>query len=139
MLAQIAAAAARHAHRTTLSSGQEQAAVSELIEAAASRSDLLAQYAGLAVGFHEGDYDEPLYLRAAQLCISAGADISLIPRWIDEGRRRAGAGAHHRRAAELLRIRAQRVRWSALPRGRDDRRRTVVAVSDIGWQTARLG
>jgi hypothetical protein len=97
-LAQIAGTAARHARRTTLSADQEQAAVGELIEAAAGRGDLLAQYAGLTVGFHEGDYDEALYLRAAQLCIEAGADSSLIPQWIDEGRRRASVVRAERRA-----------------------------------------
>jgi hypothetical protein len=41
--------------------------------------------------------DEGRYLRAAQLCIEAGADTSLIPRWIDVGRQRArGIAAKHR-------------------------------------------
>ena len=31
--------------------------------------------------------DEELYLRAAQLCIDAGADQSQIPRWTREGHR----------------------------------------------------
>jgi hypothetical protein len=60
-----------------------------LAELAAGRSDLLARYAGLAVGVREGGLDEKRYLRAAQLCIDAGADTSLIAHWIDIGRSRA--------------------------------------------------
>jgi hypothetical protein len=38
-------------------------------------------------------------VRAAQLCIEAGADTSLIPHWIDVGRNRAVeiAAKHQRR------------------------------------------
>lgn len=99
-VAQIAGTATRHARWSVLSREQEEAAVGELIEAAAGRGDLLAQYAGLAVGFHEGDYDEARYLRAAQLCINAGADASLIPQWIDEGRRRASIIRAQRKTLE---------------------------------------
>jgi hypothetical protein len=75
------------------------AALAELAELAAGRSDLLARCAGLAVGTHEGDLDEGRYVRAAQLCIEAGADTSLIPHWIDVGRNRAVeiAAKHQRR------------------------------------------
>jgi hypothetical protein len=97
-VAKIAGTAARHARPATLSSEQEQAAIIELGETAAGRSDLLAQYAGLAIGLHEGDYDHACYLRAAQLCIRAGADTSLMPQWITEGQRRAQAiRERHRR------------------------------------------
>ena len=40
------------------------------------------------MGLHEGDSDAPVHLQIAHLCIRAGADIALIPRWIEEGRRR---------------------------------------------------
>lgn len=69
-----------------------------LAELAAGRSDLLARYAGLAVGVHEGELDEERYLRAAQMCIDAGADTSLIPHWIDRGRSRASAVAARQKA-----------------------------------------
>jgi hypothetical protein len=88
-VARIAGIAGRHARRRALTTAQEDAAVAELLEVAAGRGDLLAQYAGLAVGCHEGDPDESRYLLAAQMCINAGADTSLIPQWIEEGRRRA--------------------------------------------------
>jgi hypothetical protein len=45
--------------------------------------------AGIGLGFHEGGLDEPRAKGAAQLLTAAGADESLIPRWIDEGQRRA--------------------------------------------------
>jgi hypothetical protein len=37
---------------------------------------------------HEHDTDAAVHLQIAQLCIKAGADIALIPRWIEEGRHR---------------------------------------------------
>jgi hypothetical protein len=63
--------------------------VAELAEIAAGRGDLLAEVAGVEVGFHEGELDEERRILAAQLCIEAGADTSQVERWIDEGRRRA--------------------------------------------------
>jgi hypothetical protein len=60
-------------------------------QGADGRVGLLAQHAGLAVGFHEQDNDAPIYLQIGQLCIQAGADTALISRWIAEGRRRAAA------------------------------------------------
>lgn len=68
---------------------EEAAALTQLAEVADGRVDLLAEQAGLAIGFHDQDADAPVYLQIAQLCIEAGADTSLISRWIEEGRRRA--------------------------------------------------
>lgn len=88
--ARIAGTASRHASRRGgLTGSARAAAVTELAELAAGRSDLLAQFAGMEVGLHEGDLDEDRRVLAAQLCVEAGADTSQIPRWIDEGRRRA--------------------------------------------------
>jgi hypothetical protein len=89
--AQIAAITRRHARGRPLTDGEETAALEELAEVAAGRADLLAQQAGLALGFHEADADAAVYRQVAQLCIRAGADTALISRWIDEGRRRAAA------------------------------------------------
>jgi hypothetical protein len=47
------------------------------------RADLLAEVAGLTEGFAEGQPDEPLLRRAAQLCRDAGADPGLIPGWVE--------------------------------------------------------
>ena len=61
-----------------------------LSQVAQGRADLLAESAGLAIGANEGGRDETRHLQAAQLCIDAGADLGLIPQWVEEGRRRAG-------------------------------------------------
>jgi hypothetical protein len=74
------------------------AALVELAELAAGRGDLLARRAGLGGGIHKGDLDEDRYLRAAQLCIDAVADTSLIPHWIDVGRASRHASVRHRSA-----------------------------------------
>jgi hypothetical protein len=93
VIAQLAGASRRHARRAALTPDQHHAAVTELADIAAGRGDLLAQCAGLAVGAHAGGPDEALYLRAAQLCIDAGADQSQIPRWTREGHREGAADA----------------------------------------------
>lgn len=46
------------------------------------------------LGASEGRLDEPRARAAAQLCIAAGADESMIPQWIQEGRRRAELRRH---------------------------------------------
>ena len=74
-----------------LSEDEEAAAVAELRELAAGRTDLLAEVAGILIGFHEREMDEPRVKTAARLLIVAGADESLIPQWVEEGRRRAEA------------------------------------------------
>jgi len=81
-------AARRHARWGHLSESETAEAMAELQELAGDRADLLAQVARLLTGFHEGEL-EAKALAAAQLCIEAGADQALIPRWIEEGRRRA--------------------------------------------------
>lgn len=48
----------------------------------------MAEQAGLLLGFYEGDLYEPVKHCADDLLISAGADQSHIPQWIEEGRRR---------------------------------------------------
>jgi hypothetical protein len=53
------------------------------------RPDLLAEEAGIQLGSHESDLDEPRARAMAVLLIAAGAHESLIPQWIEEGRRRA--------------------------------------------------
>jgi hypothetical protein len=81
VLARLTGTSRRHARRPALTPDQHHAAVAELADLAAGRADLLAQCAGLGVGAHAGEPDEALYLRAAQLCIDAGADQSQIPQW----------------------------------------------------------
>jgi hypothetical protein len=98
--AQIAGAAARHA-QAWLTAEQEAAAVAELTEAAAGRADLLAECAGTALGFGEDGQDAARYRQMAELCIAAGADRSLIGRWIAVGRERAAAARARPHAGPL--------------------------------------
>ena len=54
---------------------------------------LLAEEAGVELGFSEGRPDEEISRRAARLLILAGADESAIPAWIEVGRDRARRAA----------------------------------------------
>jgi hypothetical protein len=92
-LAIITGTAVNHARWRPLTPDEEAAAVAELARVAAGRADLLAQAAGLALGFHAGTLEEPRLRQAAGLLVRAGADEALIPAWEAEGRRRAGAAA----------------------------------------------
>lgn len=65
--------------------------MAELREVGGDRPDLLAETAGILIGASEGRLDEPRAKAAAQLRIAADADESLIPRWVEEGRRRVEA------------------------------------------------
>ena len=93
LVAQIQGTAKRHAQWRELNEGEHAAAVGELRELAAGRADLLAHVAGIMEGFSESQLDEPLARQAAQLCRAAGADLDLIPAWIEEGRQRRAAAS----------------------------------------------
>lgn len=88
-MAGLTGAAQRHAGWRELSEPETAEALAELREIAAGRGDLLAETAGTLLGFYEGELGEPRAKIAARLCVQAGADPGLIPRWIEEGRRRA--------------------------------------------------
>jgi hypothetical protein len=89
-VAELSGAALRHAQWRELTEAETGAAVAELREIAGDRADLLAEVAGILIGASEGKPDEPRSKGAAQLCIAAGTDESLIRQWEAEGRRRAG-------------------------------------------------
>ena len=65
--------------------------MAELHDVAGDRFDLLAESAGLAVGTAEGKGQEyqARGQAIAELCRMAGADESVIPRWLQVGRERA--------------------------------------------------
>lgn len=90
-LARIDGVIMRHVRAGPLTGEQQAAALAELAEVCGGRVDLLAEHAGVTLGFHEDDPDAGLHQRGAQLCVTAGADIALITAWIDEGKRRAAA------------------------------------------------
>src|ERR1017187_3647955 len=86
---QLTSAARWHAPRREPTPEELSAAVAELREIAGPRGDLLAEAAGLLTGFCRGAPEEARARTAAQYCRAAGADPGLIPRWIEEGERRA--------------------------------------------------
>ena len=85
--------AARHAPAWRPGGKENAAAITALAEAADGRADLLAKCAGLALGYGERQPEAAHYQRMAELCIAAGADKTLIQRWIDVGRHRAATNA----------------------------------------------
>jgi hypothetical protein len=92
-VARLTGAAQRHAPWREPTEAETATAVEELREIAGDRGDLLAEVAGLLIGFYRGTMEELKAQAAAQYCIVAGADADLIPRWIEVGRCRAtGAG-----------------------------------------------
>jgi hypothetical protein len=73
-------------------SGRRQAtALTELAYLADGRMELLARYAGETLARYGDGPDADACGRAVQLCITAGADMSLIERWSRESSRPGGA------------------------------------------------
>lgn len=71
------------------SEAETAAAADDLREIAGNRGDLLAEVAGLLMGFYQGTTEELRANAAACFCRAAGADPNLIPQWVELGRRRA--------------------------------------------------
>ena len=90
-VARLTGAAWRHAPGREPSGAETAAAVRELREIAGGRGDLLAEVAGLLIGYYRRTADELRARAAAYYCITAGAGLELIPRWIDVGCSRAAA------------------------------------------------
>jgi hypothetical protein len=88
-VARLTGAAQRHAPWREPTLRETAAAVEELVEIAGLRADLLAEVAGLLIGFYQGTAEEVRARAAARYCRAAGAEPDLIPRWITEGKRRA--------------------------------------------------
>ncbi len=88
LVAQLHGEARHHAKWHALTEAEEAAAVAALRELAAGRGDLLAEVAGVAEGFSDGEYSEPLGRQISQLCREAGADPQAIAGWVDIGRQR---------------------------------------------------
>jgi hypothetical protein len=96
IVASLSGAAERHVNWHEPDEPEAAAAVAEFAEIIGGRGDgpaLLAEVADLALGTAEGKGQE--YQAKARtiagLCRQAGADETLIPAWIEEGRRRANA------------------------------------------------
>ena len=90
IVARISGVAMRHANWREPAGDEIAAAAAELREVAGDRPDLLAEEAGILLGFHEGGLNEPRARSAAQLLIAAGADENLITGRMDRGGTAAG-------------------------------------------------
>ena len=90
-VARLTGAAWRHASGPEPTGVQADAAVRELREIASGRGDLLAEVAGLLIGYYRRTAEELKARAAAYYCIAAGAGLDLIPRWIETGCSRAAA------------------------------------------------
>jgi hypothetical protein len=108
-VARLTGAARRHARCLESTEAETAAAVAELREIAGDRGDLLAEVAGLLIGFYRRTVEDLQAQAAAGYCIAAGADLDLIPRWIEVGRCRAAASRQVRSAA------SRQVRSAAAP------------------------
>jgi hypothetical protein len=93
LVARLSSIAQRRARWGAADEAQRAVGAAELQEVAGDRGDLLAEVAGIVVGASEskGPEYEAQARVMAELCRLAGADESLIPQWIEEGRRRAEA------------------------------------------------
>jgi hypothetical protein len=76
-----------------LTAEEEATAVAELKRAAAGWAALLAECAGLALGYGEHQIDAARYRHIAELCVAAGVDQTLVEAWIEVGRQRASTAA----------------------------------------------
>jgi hypothetical protein len=87
--AQLAGTAGRYVSQKPL---DVDAALAELREIANGRSDLLAERAGVIMGFHDENARDGRWPRRAleaALCIAAGADLTRLMEWIAVGQERA--------------------------------------------------
>ena len=90
-VARLTGAAWRHAAGWETTGALTATAVRELREIAGGRGDLLAEVAGLLIGYYRRTAEELKARAAAYYCIAAGAGLDLIPRWIETGCSRAAA------------------------------------------------
>ena len=89
IVAQLSGTASRYAQWEPPDEATTAAAVAELRDIANGRADLLAEVAGLALGFYDGTPDAPRAANKAVFCRLAGADETQIPGWVKIGRERA--------------------------------------------------
>jgi hypothetical protein len=90
-VARLTGAAWRNASGPGPGGTEAAVAVQELREIAGRRNDLLAEVAGLLIGYYRQTAEEARARAAAYYCIMAGAGLDLIPRWVEVGCSRAAA------------------------------------------------
>jgi len=93
LITPVVGSAARPAQSWRLTAGEEATAAAELRQAASAWVNLLAECAGLALGYGEQQFDAVRYRQITGLCIAAGVDETLIQAWIEVGRQRAATAA----------------------------------------------
>src|SRR5690348_10100133 len=76
-----------------LTAEEEATAAAELKQATAGWAAMLAECAGLALGYGENQLDAARYRHIAELCVAAGVDQTLVEAWIEAGRQRASTAA----------------------------------------------
>jgi hypothetical protein len=87
MLAQIADVCRWYSVGGPPAAQRQATALAELAHITGGRTDLLARYAGQSLASHDSGPDATVHECAAQLCITAGADMTLIDRWARQSRR----------------------------------------------------
>jgi hypothetical protein len=92
LVAQATRPATRLAHSGLLTAEQEAAVVAELTQASRGAT-LLAECAGLALGYGEHQVGADRYRQIAELCVAAGVDQTLIQAWIEVAQQRASTAA----------------------------------------------
>jgi hypothetical protein len=91
MLGQIADTCRWYAAARPPAAQRRATALTTLAQISGGRTDLLARYAGQSLAWYDTQPDAPAHQTAAQLCIDAGADMSLIEQWHHQYRPRSGA------------------------------------------------
>jgi hypothetical protein len=76
-----------------LTAEEEATAVAGLKQVAAGWTALLAECAGLALGYGEHQPGAARYRHIAELCVAAGVAQTLVEAWIEVGRQRASTAA----------------------------------------------
>jgi len=87
-----------YAQNRQLTAEETTTAVTDLKHVAAGWAALLAECAGLVLGYGANQFDATRYRQIAELCIAAGVEETLIEAWIEVGRQRATTAAaltHH--------------------------------------------
>src|SRR6516164_11743400 len=82
-----------HAQASRLTADEAATAAAGLKHAAAGWAALLAECAGLVLGYGETQFDATRYRQIAELCIAAGVDETWVEAWIEAGRQRATPAA----------------------------------------------
>ncbi len=93
MVPRLTGAAWRHAPGREPTGAETAAAVAELREIVGGRGDLLAEVAGLLIGYYRRTAQEPRARAAAYYCMAAGADARADPAVDRGGMRPRGRGA----------------------------------------------